>query len=79
MIFWLLMISQIAIGVAVMTGNAPVGENGPLEGTAAIIVGAVVIVFGLIFSWLSSIAIYAAGAAVDDIQTIKEELSELRK
>ena len=35
------------------------------------------IAVGFLAAWLSSIALYAAGAAVDDIQTIKKIQLEL--
>lgn len=77
-IFWILLLIYIAFGIAIMMGM-PVGDNGSLEGPAAIITGVVVILIGFLFSWLSSIALYAAGAAVDDIQTIKRIQLEVYK
>lgn len=75
-IFALLLIVYVVIAIAIMAGM-PIGENGGLSGTPAIIVGVVLILVGFLVAWLSSIALYAAGAAVDDIQTIKKIQLEL--
>ena len=69
-VFALLLIVYVIIGVAIMLGVMPVGDN-YLDGATAIVVGVVLILVGILIAWLSSIALYAAGAAVDDIQTIK--------
>ncbi len=75
-IFALLLLFYVAIAVAIMAGM-PIGENGALAGTSAIIVGVVVIVVGFLAAWLSSIALYAVGAAVDDLQSIRKIQQEL--
>ena len=69
-VFALLLIVYVIIGVAIMLGVMPVGDN-YLDGATAIVAGVVLILVGILIAWLSSIALYAAGAAVDDIQTIK--------
>ncbi len=75
-VFALLLILYVLIGIAIMAGM-PVGDSGALSGGAAVIVGIIVIAVGFLAAWLSSIALYAAGAAVDDIQTIKKIQLEL--
>jgi len=77
-IFWILLVIYILAGVAVMMGMS-VGESNSLEGPAAIVAGALIIVVGFLLSWLSSIAIYAVGSAVDDIQTIKRIQIDLHR
>lgn len=76
-VFALLLIVYVILAVAIMLGVMPVGDSGTLDGAAAIVTGIVLILVGLLIAWLSSIAIYAAGAAVDDLQTIKKIQLEL--
>ena len=77
-IFWISLIIYVVIGVLIMVGADPAG-NGSLDGPAAIVAGVLIIAVGFLVAWLSSIAIYAAGAAVDDIQTIKKVALENSK
>ncbi len=77
-IFWISMIIYILMGVAVMFGAEVNGNS--LQGVGAYIAGALVIAVGFLISWLSGIFVYAAGSAVDDIQTIKKlKVEEYRK
>ena len=74
-IFWISMICYVLFGVALMFGaniTANGTSTGSLQGPAAIIAGVLVIAVGFLVSWLSGIFVYAAGAAVDDLQTIKK-------
>ena len=77
-IFVLSLLVYIVIGIAIMAGM-PIGDNAPVSGATAIIAGVAVIAVGFLVSWLSSIFTYAAGAAVDDLQTIKHIQLEQRK
>lgn len=77
-IFVLSLLVYIFLGVGVIRG-APVINDAPLTGTPAIITGVVIIVVGFLVAWLSSIFTYAAGSAVDDLQTIKNIQLEQRR
>ena len=77
-IFVLSLLVYIVIGIAIMAGM-PIGDNAPVSGATAIIAGVAVIAVGFLVSWLSSIFTYADGAAVDDLQTIKNIQLEQRR
>ena len=75
-VFALLVIVYVLLGVGLMLG---VIGDGSLYGAQLYIAGAAVILVGILIAWLSSIALYAVGSAVDDIQTIKKIQVDLYK
>ena len=70
--FWISLICYILIGIAAMLAGVSFAESSDIPVPVVLIAGIFIIVMGILLAWLSSIALYAAGAAVDDIQTIKK-------
>ncbi len=70
-VFFISLLCYILAGVGIIMGQVSVNDN-YMTGVEAYIAGAVVILLGIVFSWLLTIFLYAAGSAVDDIQTIKK-------
>jgi len=69
-VFWL-----VTIAVIVTSGRLfLVSSGGYQRGTFEMLIGIVVIVFGILGAWLLSIGLYAAGEAVEDIHAIRENL-----
>ena len=71
-IFWISLICYIMIGIAATLAGVSFAESSDIPFPVVLIAGIFIIVMGILLAWLSSIALYAAGAAVDDIQTIKK-------
>ena len=78
-LFVLLSIIPLLLGIVLIFGDfqdVPFLASG---GAAAVLIGIVVILFGFLSAWLSSILLFAVGSAIDDIQTIRRIVYHIYK
>ncbi len=76
-IFVLLVLFHVLLGVGVMTAGSSVaraGGAGDVDEAVFVVLGILIIVLGFVSSWVSVLTLYAYGALVSDVQTIKIRL-----